>query len=254
VQSRFLKQLIYGTFYLAILFGIGYLIYTGALRGPASCFDNRQNQGETGIDCGGPCLDCGLKNLEPIRVSPVSIFDIGGRLSVLFELRNPNVRFGANEFAYTIEFYGPSNTLVSSLTRNSFIYPGEIKYIVEAGLEIDPSGVRRAEVELANFSWKSREEFSLPRTQVRDLKTEIDREGNKAEISGVIVNQNSFRLSRVVVSAIIFNSAGARIGVSKTLAEDTAPFEEKTFTIVALGFDIEDVDTDATRIYLETRR
>lgn len=254
MQSRFLKQLIYGIFYLAVIFGIGYLIYEAVLRGPATCFDNRQNQGETGVDCGGPCLDCGLKNLEPIRVSPVSIFSIGGRLSVLFELQNPNVRFGANEFAYTIKFFGAGNTLASSLTRNSFIYPGEIKYIVEAGLDIDPSGVSRAEAELANFFWKPLQEFSLPKTQARDLKTELDQEGNKATISGVIVNQNSFHLSRVVANAIILNSFGARIGVSKTLIEDIAPFAEKSFTIVALGFNVDDVDAGATRIYLEARR
>lgn len=254
MQSRFLKQLIYGSLYLAILFGIGYLIYAAALRPAPSCFDGKQNQGETGIDCGGPCPDCGLQTLEPIRVSPVSIFDIGDRLSVLFELQNPNVRFGVNEFAYTIEFYGPGNMLISSLTRNSFIYPGEIKYIVEAGLDIDPGGIIRVEVKLANFSWKSLEEFSSPRTQTRDLKTEFDLEGNRVVISGLIVNQNSFPLTRVVVNAIVVNSGGARIGVSKTLVENIAPFGEKPFNIVALGFNIGDVDTDATRIYLEARK
>ena len=196
MQSRFLKQLIYGAFYLVIIFGLGYGIYASVLQGPASCFDNRENQGEEEVDCGGPCPSCELKRLKPIQVSPVAIFDIGnGQLSALVELRNPNVSYGANRFSYKLSFYNAAGSEVSSVVKDSFIYPGEIKYIVEAGLNINPREVSRAEARLTNFSWKSIQEFSLPKAQTRAIKVEIKQGETKAVVSGIDVNKNYFSIA-----------------------------------------------------------
>ena len=66
MSSRFLRRLIFGVFYLAVFGGLSYSIYLLGIRGGASCFDGRQNQSELGVDCGGSCVSCELKNLSPI--------------------------------------------------------------------------------------------------------------------------------------------------------------------------------------------
>ena len=54
-MHRKFKQFIYLLFYVlcwsAVIAGIYFLF----LKPAPSCFDNKQNQGEEGIDCGGPC-------------------------------------------------------------------------------------------------------------------------------------------------------------------------------------------------------
>ena len=68
---RLRKQIISGLVIFLILFLISYLIFL-TIRGPvaASCFDGKKNQGEEGIDCGGPCPPCELKYAEPLKVYP----------------------------------------------------------------------------------------------------------------------------------------------------------------------------------------
>ncbi len=254
MQSRLLKQLIYGTFYLAIIFGIGYFFYL-PFSSPPSCFDGKLNQSETEIDCGGSCQPCELKRLKPISVSPIALLDAGeGRLSLTFELRNPNTNFGADYFSYTVNFYDAEGVLIDSIQRESFIYPGEIKTMVEAGLPINPAGILRAEAGLSDFSWESVQEFSLPAVQTRDIKIEVREAERRVIVSGLLVNQNSFKLSRAVISAVIASPAGIRLGASETLLQDIQAFEEREFTISIPNIDPAAVSREQIQIGTEVRR
>lgn len=53
----------------------------------STCYDNKQNQGEQGIDCGGPCLQC-KKQLFPISISlfPASITELPIPLTLIIAL------------------------------------------------------------------------------------------------------------------------------------------------------------------------
>ena len=254
MQSRFLKQLIYGVFYLAIIFGVGYLLYA-PFKSPASCFDNRKNQGETEVDCGGPCPSCELKKLKPMQVSPVSIFPLGEeQLSALFELKNLNVNYGAERFIYRLSFYDSTGKEIFSVSKSSFIYPGELKYIAEPGLEFDTRQVVRAEAQISNLSWRTISEFSLPKTQTRDIRVEQADENGSVAVSGLLVNQNSFALSRAVVIVIVKNQTGSDIGVSKTLVESIAPFEERGFTVNVPAAGMVQPHKDFIKIAVESSR
>ena len=251
MQSRLLKQLIYGTFYLAIIFGVGYLFYL-PFKFPPSCFDCKLNQSETEIDCGGSCQPCELKRLKPITISPVTIFDVGGgKLTALFEMRNLNVNFGAERLTYKINFYNSAGTLISSLAKDSFIYPGEIKLVMEAGINLDPRSIIRADTELSGFNWQSVSQFALPKTSTRDLKVEVEPAERRALVSGFLVNENSFKLSQVVLNVVIHNSLGVRVGASKTLLENIQPFEDRNFLVIVPSIDLSDVSRDWVRIGIE---
>lgn len=255
MQSRFLKQVICGGFYLIILVAVGYSIYFLMLSAQASCFDNRRNQGETDIDCGGTCESCELKNIKPLRISPVLIFDNGdGTLSTLTDLKNPNENYGGDRFLYKLSFYGPDRTLLNSLTRESFIYPGEIKFIVEAGLNIDPKQVVRAGFEVSDLSWRPIQEFSLPKAQVRDIQTEVQSESRRVIVSGLLVNQNSFGLSKVTINVILFNKFSSETAVSKTSIENIQPSEERPFQVTVFGVDIPTLALNDIKVNIEAQR
>lgn len=160
MSRRTLKQFIYGAFYLTIFFLIVYGIYLAGFKAAPTCFDGKQNQNETGVDCGGPCSICELKALNPIKVSlPVQVFSLDGAVSALVELRNPNVNLGADKFSYELNFYDANDEKIFTSTKESFIYPGEIKYIVEINLNVDYEKIDRTEFKISNESWKLAGEF-----------------------------------------------------------------------------------------------
>ncbi|MBW2995345.1 hypothetical protein KY312_03255, partial [Candidatus Woesearchaeota archaeon] len=69
LEKTWMKILLIGI--IATLFVVAILLNAYFTKACGTCFDNRQNQGETGIDCGGPCRPCPQ---VPFEVSPFAWF------------------------------------------------------------------------------------------------------------------------------------------------------------------------------------
>lgn len=252
-MSRTFKQILYGAFYLAVLAGFIYGVYLFIiLRQPATCFDNRRNQGEEAVDCGGPCVPCGLKNVRAIVTSTPQILEVRPDLvSAIAEIRNPNTDFGAERFDYSINFYDRSGSRIRALKGVSFIYPGEIKIIAEPAIVLSFNQIARGEILIENISWLPVKDFQRPDVQVRDLQTKKTKDG--AVVSGLVFNGNPYLLSRVVVSAVVFNNLGFRLGVSKTTLQDIQPSEQRFFSISIPIAAVQNFDTRSTKVFVEAR-
>lgn len=255
-MNRHIKQLIYGTLYLVILGLIGWGIYAGVRPAP-TCFDNKLNQHEEEIDCGGPaCLSCAIKKLRPILVRPVTRFRVGDAATALLEFQNPNAAYGASEFRYTLTAYGTSGEVVKTTQKNSFIYPTEIKYIFESDLGVDTarSGNIEAMIDPASIVWKSVTEFPLPRMQVRGVRVEFDKAKGQAVVTGTVLNDNSFVVRRANLVAVVLGTLGNPLAASKTLANDIAPGAEDSFRIVIPEIPLDAVTERDVKISVEVAR
>src|SRR4030042_1047573 len=135
---RLLKQIIYGVGYLAVFFLIGFLIYNSHFKPAPTCFDGKQNQNETCVDCVGPCASCEIRTLSPLEAIQIKRFSGDNQAVVTAEVKNPNLNWGADQFSYTFDVYGKNGAKIKSIAKTSFIYAGEIKYLLEpAGISPD---------------------------------------------------------------------------------------------------------------------
>ena len=250
-MNRPLKQFVYGLLYLILFFAASFLIYFLIFKPAPTCFDNKLNQGEEEVDCGGPCPSCELKRLEPLKISPVIILESGEDLiTAIFEIRNPNRNYGSDKFTYVLNIYDSAGNNLASFSEESFIYASQIKTVVEPGLKIKFAKIARSEVLVADLSWRPRTEFSLPKIQTREIK--INREKTGVTVMGVLVNENAFRLPQVGISAVVYDGIGLENGGSKTFARDVEAFEERFFKIF-IPISIGAIDSKLTRIFLEAR-
>lgn len=130
MDKRLQKQIIIGAIFLIIFLSIGGGIYL-AIRPEATCFDNKRNQKETGIDCSGPCISCDLKNNPPITVQkqPAFFVTLDKNINIFFQLLNSDADWGAKSFSYQLTLNG-SNGENQTLNFSDFILPQEIKYIL----------------------------------------------------------------------------------------------------------------------------
>lgn len=221
------------------------------LRPSPTCFDNIQNQNETGVDCGGSCVHCALKNLDSIAVSlPVQLLPLEDTGSLYFQLRNIN-NAGAERFNYSVSFYDQFGVELDVIFGTSFIYPRGIKTIVEAPVKVDFTKIVKAEVEISDINWRLAEEFRRPNLQTRAVKSEVIK--NQVRISGLILNNNDFRLSSVNASVVIYSRFGREVSASKTVLLDLSPFEERAFTII-LPRGSEPINTETTTIFVDGLR
>ncbi|MEE8131503.1 MAG: peptidoglycan-binding domain-containing protein [Candidatus Paceibacterota bacterium] len=244
MERRKIKQILYGAGYLAVIFLIVAGVYLIWLKPAPTCFDGRKNQGEIEVDCGEPCAPCEIKTLQPLEMSWVRDFSVGDKTVIAAEIKNLNSDYGADSFSYTFDVYNFIGEKIYTLTDNSFIYASEIKYLFEA--DIDKKDIDKIELSFSNVNWKSQEEFPKPEIQTREIKTESAKSIN---VSGLVINNNAFELSKVNIISFLFNRNGLRIGASKTELDNLQAFEEKFFRIIFPKYIILITETPASTAY-----
>ncbi|MBI2506598.1 MAG: hypothetical protein HYW00_00425 [Candidatus Colwellbacteria bacterium] len=224
-MNRTLKQFAFGSTYLAILVLIAGGVYFLYLKPTPTCTDNRQNQKEAGIDCGGPCTPCELKELKLIT-EEVKFFPAGpNQITLVAEVRNPSPDFSA-QFSYQFELGSSSFNQSSKLRGKSLIDAQTAKYIVIPALPIGREDIGSIDFNISEFTWQERP--SLPDIQIR-RETTID--GKRIVISGILQNGSPSNISAVNLQALLFDREDRILNASVTRLEGVPAFGEKEFSI-----------------------
>ncbi len=165
MDIRRTKQVIYGAFYLIVWISIFALAYRSFFYAPPSCFDHIQNEGETGVDCGGPCaaacIPTNLNNISLVgsqgggtsSANPVVFLSSSGHYTLLAEVKNANSGFAARSFDYQFDLYDASDTFIMSVPGRSFMYAGEVKYLLAANIAVASATVDHAALAIGNIDW-----------------------------------------------------------------------------------------------------
>lgn len=240
MQSRFLKQLIYGIFYLVLVSGILYGGYAVFFRPAASCDDRRKNQGEETVDCGGPCIPCELKELQPIKVRHASVFMAREEsVAVLIEFLNPNLRHGAERFSYDVDLFSGAGEKVGTFAKTTFIYPAEFKLVLDSVAGV--SGAVRAEVGVRDPSWLSIQDFMAPEVRTREIGVTFDGSRGEAIVTGMVSNESLASLARIEAVVVVADASRVWIAAAKTILEDFSPGEERAFRVAVPGIALSEV-------------
>lgn len=195
-------------FTIAIIFIFIVVVVGGGLyfllrSNPPTCFDGIQNQGEEGIDCGGPCGLCEKpENLEILFQGFIptvpSDFDLVARI------KNPNRSWGVESLDYQFNIYDSGNELIGTRQGKTYILPQETKYIIEQRMttKMDPS---RTEIEIKEVNWRKLKDFEEIELRINNKKHElIDSELD--QLSGSVENKSNFDLDKIEVTGLLFSN------------------------------------------------
>lgn len=224
-MSRTWKQLAFGSIYLFIFLLIVIGAYFLYLKPAPACTDNKQNQEETGVDCGGQCIPCEVKELQPI-VEELKFFPAGpDKTTFLAKVSNPSENFIA-EFSYEFQLEGglPGGR---QLKGKATVAPQASEYIVVPGLSIAPQGIRSINLEISGLDW--REPDSLP-PEV-GLTSQTDADQSRVTVSGVLSNRSAVNLASLTLVAILYDKEGQILNASLTRLEGVAAFSQRGFLI-----------------------
>lgn len=252
-MSRLAKQFLYGVFYLsvwAVILGGLYFLF---LKPEPSCTNGVRDRGEEGIDCGGTCPAlCLPQTLQGVEVSgSVQVFFPGtNTASLLAKLQNPNLELGARTFAYEFALYGTGGELLRAARGRSFIYPGEIKYLADFFEFPDARKIRRAELRVDSIDWVPASGFERPEFSLQERKTTSGE--SSVEVSGRLVNRDTFTFPRVTLTAILKSGLDRAIGVSQTELRELSPGESRAFTIIHPP--LAALDASKTEVFVSAER
>lgn len=258
-MSRKIKKIIYGLIYLAVLAFVVFEVYQLFIDKTPTCFDKKQNQNETGIDCGGQCTACDILKLEDIRISsPVKMFysETSKRFVFLVEIVNPNDGYKAESFEYIFEPYDLTNHLIKNpqIIGTNFVFSNEKKYVFSSIGEtgnLKFENIGKVEFKVSKVDWKkSYEDLRSELLIYGNPVTKVEKNG--IEVSGLVKNQGSFAASDIGVIAILFDEFGSELFASQTVISGISGFGENEFLIKFPGDSniIKRTDPRMTKVFI----
>ncbi|NNM83847.1 hypothetical protein HKL94_01330 [Candidatus Parcubacteria bacterium] len=213
-RRRFLILFIVGTFGAALL---AVVLIATFYRAP-SCSDGIQNEGETGIDCGGPCpYLCTAQEQPPTVLFTQTIQNGEGRTDAIAEVENKNPNAAAKNVPYSISFYGADQVLVGEVTGTLDLPPSTIVPIFVPGVSSGNQAIANAFLEInpSSFRW-----LSMP-TDPRVIPTvsppNLGGTASNPSIEAVLSNPSATVLTNVRAVVLVHNSKGDVIAASATI-------------------------------------
>lgn len=252
-MHRRLKQFSYLFLYFLVLTSLGAGAYLSFFADAPNCFDAIQNQNETGIDCGGACIDCDLKSAKLQYVGSAEVLPAGRfKATVVAEIENTSKTYGVSRFEYTISVFSPFDTSLGTFTGVSSIRPGERKYLVVPAVSIDAPDIKRVSVSFANEEWRAEAEYPFATVRPENVRTAIG--ADDITVSGSMKNDSPQSTRPIIVTALLYSRSGDLIGASTAKMSGVEAFGSADFTVFfpRISDITGSLDTSKTRVLYES--
>lgn len=228
------KQTSIITIYLIIFFVLGAALAFHFKSDP-TCSDEKQNQGEKGIDCGGPCAPCeNLGEVEDLEIIKKEfVYDTEDKYDIVFKVKNPNQKIGAEKIDFSVKASGKNNEVLLDLTAdNKFILPGEEKYIFINGIDpgSEPSGL---DVQIKNVQWNKNIKLIDPKLVILNKNYQRETGGSPyfSKASGTLVNNSNSDFNIVKVKVLLRDEKGKLLAVNYQTINTLRSEEKRDFII-----------------------
>lgn len=229
-MPRYLKQIIIFSVLVLILAGFGSAGFFLFKEHP-SCFDKKQNQNETGIDCGGNCELCEKKQLEKIKLLLLKSLKTGeSNYDLVAKINNPNPNYGAKQFFYSFQIFDSSGKIISEQKGEGYILPRQNKYLILSNVDIKEKDFK-LKLTISGIDWAVLGS-DYPNLSIFDKKFEYGKISEFASFSGILVNKGVVKYDNAEIVLILFDENNDIVAVNRTETSNLAFNEENLFKMI----------------------
>lgn len=211
------RQLLY--FGIVVIIGIivALIIFIPIINRPPTCFDNRQNGKEEGVDCGGNCSTLCSDLVSPLRVVYARPFLLeSNEWSVIARIENPNQKGYANSVPYEVRIVDEAGSLIAERRGVINVAPAQARYILESRISVGSRTPARAYITLDKpREWLPHTIAQVPPVQVRNSLL-VERNG-LYRVTAQVVNPTFADLNDVVAVVVIFDTQGVARAAGETV-------------------------------------
>lgn len=208
------KQLtLFSVFAVLFIFGVGFFLYK--TQPVASCFDNKQNQDETGVDCGGSqCPACLTETPKDLITLWTRFFQIRpGIYEVASLIENPNVSLGVKNLAYTIRLLDEDGKLISIRQGSTYVVPSSRFLAYETNIETGARVPKRVTFTLKPFSWVITQK---PSVAISIVKTVRHFDLDRPQLLVTLGNSSINNIGHVDLQVVLVGSDGNAVAVASS--------------------------------------
>jgi hypothetical protein len=215
------RQLIYGTILSVVILGFGgTYVYFKFFNNAPTCFDNRMNGYEQGIDCGGSCVvACSNQVIaEPILLWSRPFVVAKGLTNLVAYFQNPNVSYVGRPVEYLFRVYDKDNVLLGTRTGRVSIPPVKNFPIFEQGFNSGEKEPVKAFFEFTEpITW---ELFQNQKPEFDVINVELSSTTTVPHIDAELKNRTINRYRNIEVVALVYDQEGNAAAASKTTVDD----------------------------------
>ena len=208
------------TYIVSILFIfaiIGGIFLLTLLNKVPTCSDGKQNQGELGVDCGGPCsILCRADYSNPVVIwgPRWARVQSNGTYNFLTYLQNPNIGAGAINVPYLLKIYDKDNILLYQKTGSAYIPPNNNFVIFEDSVNLGDKIPARAQFQFTgNPIWQKMDSVESNLTAV---SKSLVNEDTKPKLLVTVKNSGVDTIENIESVAILYDENNNAVAFSKT--------------------------------------
>lgn len=182
---------------------------------PPTCTDGIQNQDETTIDKGGPCLIVDERALQPYAVLWARSFRVrDGSYNAVAYIQNSNKDVGVRIAYYRFGLYDAQNILVAEREGVMYIMPGATTPVLEGRIDVGNRVVAHTYFEFTEpFTWERMKNNAL----VISVNNKNITDASVApRLAALAQNTSVAAQTNVSFVAVIFDPAGNAFAASAT--------------------------------------
>jgi hypothetical protein len=186
----------------------------------ATCFDNKQNQSEIGLDCGGSCVSCEFKYPKAITVfSSRAVLVSENFYDLAAEIENPNEFLSSVRVEYEFKLYDRFG-LVTTRTGTTFLYAQERTLVIEPGIPTTRSA-ERAEFRIISVDWQEKRDLAPTIIAEQRVYSVVEVGGKKQSVVDItLMNKSLYDFAKVEMQVAVLDKQKNLLGVNKILMED----------------------------------
>jgi hypothetical protein len=210
-------------FFLVVVGGpIAYKILTI----PNTCHDGKQDQGETSVDRGGPCLLLDDAYLQPHAILWARSFQVrSGSYNAVAYIENPNKNAGVVAANYHFALYDSQNVLIADHVGTTYIMPGGITPVIAAGIDTGNRIVAHTYFTLTD-PWLVWERMSNPTAPISVTGKLVANATSVPQVTATASNSSVTDIKNISFVAVVFDTGGNAINASATKVSDLAAGEQ----------------------------
>lgn len=223
------RQLLYLGILLALFLGLVFLVGYPYFNKPATCFDNKQNGIEAGVDCGGMCSLACVAQVDPISTLWARSFRVvPGRYNAVAYLENHNKSIAVERIAYRFRFADKDNTYIGKREGITYVPPAGKFAVFAPGINVGNSVPVYTTFEFTEVPvWRQIDPTKIDQLKMDISNIQLINEETTPNLSAVIKNNSLFDVPEITIIAILYDESHNALSVSSTYVEDLGGGESK---------------------------
>jgi hypothetical protein len=218
---------------LLIILGMGVLYMTYPLfNKEPTCTDRKQNGGESGIDCGGPCQLLCREQLAELNVKWVRSFEVTkGVYDTVAYVENRNIDAGIQKLLYRIKLYNDKNLVIAERDGKTFIGSNRAVTIFEPGIRTGEGIPKKAFIEFEDISW-TRTDPRAGSVNISVKNQKFENASTTPRLYAEIINDSLVKLVNLELVALLYGFDDNVITASSATLDSlkSRSFEQVYFT------------------------